>query len=43
MASRIPTHKAETRSCDKARTIIDKHDSALFRELTGRDYGIDFN
>lgn len=41
MASRISAHKAETRSCDKARTIIDKHDSAIFRELTGRDYGID--
>lgn len=41
MASRIPTHKVEARSCDKARTIIDNHDSALYRELTGKDYGID--
>lgn len=41
MPSRTPPHKLEARSCDKARTIIDKHESALFRELTGKDYGID--
>lgn len=42
--SRISTHVIETKSADIVRTIIDGYypdGSALFREITERDYGVD--
>lgn len=43
MNSRISSHKVESESRDKIRTIIDKNEEpdALFRDITERDYGID--
>ena len=41
---RTTPHNIETKSCDYVRTVIDSHyenGDALFREVSGRDYGID--
>lgn len=45
MPSRTNTHAIETRSCDLCRIIINSYfenGDALVRELTGKDYGVDF-
>lgn len=44
MASRINSHKIETQSRDRIRMMINNYNDcdALFRELSERDYGIDF-
>lgn len=39
--SRIASHNIETLVLDNVRSIIDKSQDALVREITGRDYGID--
>lgn len=41
MKNRISPHRIETQTCDIVRTIIDKDGVALYRDITGRDYGID--
>lgn len=38
---KIPKHDIGQQALDNIRTIIDKTDVGLFREMTGRDYGID--
>ena len=41
---RINTHCVETKACDYIRNLIDSYyenGDALYRELSGRDYGID--
>lgn len=38
---RISAHTIETRSRDNIRSLIDRDGTALFRDLTERDYGID--
>lgn len=39
--NRIAAHQIETQASNNVRSIIDGDGTALFRELTGRDYGID--
>lgn len=41
MANRITPHIVETRSYDNVRSKIHENGEALFREFTGRDYGVD--
>lgn len=41
MSSRVSAHIIEERSKDRVRIKINENDDAIFRELTGRDYGID--
>lgn len=41
MSSRVSAHIIEERSKDRVRLKIGENDDTIFRELTGRDYGID--
>ena len=38
---RISSHEIEDRAKDKVRTLINQGGDALFRDITGRNYGID--
>lgn len=41
MSSRVPSHIIEEQAKDRIRSIINADGNAIFRELTGRDYGVD--
>lgn len=40
-AKRTQSHSIETKTCDNVRKKIDDTGNALYREISGRDYGID--
>lgn len=41
MSSRVSSHIIEEQAKDHVRIIINANGNAIFRELTGRDYGVD--
>lgn len=41
MAAKTDTHNIEKRGKNNFQVMIDNNDATLFRELSGRDYGID--
>ena len=41
MGSKKDSHNIEKRGKNNLQVLIDNNDESLFRELSGRDYGID--